>query len=239
MLQRMRRSFADTNPINDYTLPLVSLVAGRKVGRLLRHEFGAIDIEDLQLPFYCVSSNLTSGQMAIHRRGQLWLWLRASVAIPGVLPPVCKQQQVYVDGAAINNLPVGVMHGLLDGTIIGVDVGTDRGFATDLDMTEVPAPWNIPAWIRNRQSRINIMQILWRAGMINSTATNAGQRERADLLLRPPLSGIDMLDWQAFDRVIELGYRHAADTLEKRMAGVGLTTAPNFAPAGDNATRAT
>jgi NTE family protein len=220
LVQRMRRSFVDTNPINDYTLPLVSLVAGRKVGRLLRREFGAADIETLPLPFYCVSANLTSGQMAIHRRGPLWLWLRASVSIPGVLPPVCRQQQVYVDGAAINNLPVAVMHEALDGTIIGVDVGTDRGFATDVEMTEVPAAWNVPAWIRNRRSRINIMQILWRAGMINSTATNAGQRERADLLLRPPLAGIDMLDWRAFERVVELGYRHAAETLGKRAAGV-------------------
>jgi NTE family protein len=219
LVQRMRRSFVDSNPINDYTLPLVSLVAGRKVGRLLRQEFGAADIENLPLPFYCVSANLTSGQMAIHRRGPLWLWLRASVAIPGVLPPVCRQQQVYVDGAAINNLPVAVMHEALDGTIIGVDVGSDRGFATDVEMTEVPPPWNVPAWIRNRRSRINIMQIMWRAGMINSTATNAGQRERADLLLRPPLAGIDMLDWRAFERVIELGYRHAAETLESRMAG--------------------
>jgi NTE family protein len=91
-----------------------------------------------------------------------------------------------------------------------------------MEMTEVPAPWNIPAWIRNRRSRINIMQILWRAGMINSTATNAGQRERADLLLRPPLERTDMLDWQAFERVIELGYRDAAATLEKRVAGLAL-----------------
>ncbi len=215
MVRRIRRSFVDTNPLNDYTLPFVSLVAGRKVGRLLRQEFGVVDIEDLRLPFYCVSANLTSGQIAIHRRGELWLWLRASVAIPGVLPPVFRQKQVYVDGATINNLPVDVMHEVLDGSIIGVDVGTDRGFATDMESTEVPSPWNIPAWIRGRRSRINIMQILWRAGVINSTATAVGQREQTDLLLRPPLEGIDMLDWQAFDRAVELGYRHAAETLDR------------------------
>ena len=213
MVRRIRRSFVDTNPLNDYTLPFVSLVAGRKVSRLLREEFGAIEIEDLKLPFYCVSANLSSGQIAVHRRGELWLWLRASVAIPGVLPPVFKQKQVHVDGATINNLPVDVMHEGLDGAVIGVDVGTDRGFATDLESTEVPSPWNIPGWLRARRSRINIMQILWRAGMINSTATTVGQREQTDLLLRPPLEGIDMLDWRAFDRAVDLGYRYAAETL--------------------------
>jgi NTE family protein len=235
MVQRMRRSFADTNPLNDYTLPFVSLVAGRKVGRLLRQEFGAIGIEDLQLPFYCVSANLSSGQMAIHRRGELWLWLRASVSIPGVLPPVCKQGQVYVDGATINNLPADVMREVLDGTIIGVDVGTDRGFATDIEMTEVPSAWNIPAWIRGRRSRISIMQILWRASMIHRTATTVGQREQVDLLLRPPLEGIDMLDWRALERVIELGYRHAADILEKGLLRLAMAPRPDSATTGGSA----
>jgi NTE family protein len=229
MVRRIRRSFVDTNPLNDYTLPFVSLVAGRKVGRLLRQEFGAIEIEDLKLPFYCVSANLSSGQIAVHRRGELWLWLRASVAIPGVLPPVFKQKQVHVDGATINNLPVDVMHEALEGTVIGVDVGTDRAFATDLESSEVPSPWNIPGWLKARRSRINIMQILWRAGMINSTATTVGQREQTDLLLRPPLESIDMLDWQAFDRAVDLGYRHAAETLDRYLASAGFAGKPKSA----------
>jgi NTE family protein len=65
------------------------------------------------------------------------------------------------------------------------------------------------------------MQILWRAGVINSTATTVGQREQTDLLLRPPLEGIDMLDWQAFERVVELGYRHAAESLDRHLVAAG------------------
>jgi NTE family protein len=68
------------------------------------------------------------------------------------------------------------------------------------------------------------MQILWRAGMINSTATTIGQRQLTDLLLRPALESIDLLDWQSFDRAIDLGYRCAAQALEKnrdRLASIG------------------
>ncbi|HWX70118.1 MAG TPA: patatin-like phospholipase family protein [Steroidobacteraceae bacterium] len=50
MIERFRRSFVASNPLGDYTLPLVSLVAGRRVGRLLRAEFGETCIEDLRLP---------------------------------------------------------------------------------------------------------------------------------------------------------------------------------------------
>ncbi len=58
LVDRFRRSFVDTNPLNDYTLPLLSLVSGRKVTRLLRQEFGEIEIEDLRCRSICVSSNL-------------------------------------------------------------------------------------------------------------------------------------------------------------------------------------
>jgi NTE family protein len=224
MTQRMRAAFVATNPLNDYTWPLVSLVAGRKVGQLLRREFGDLDIEDLRLPYYCVSTNLTSGQIAVHTRGKVWFWLRASIAIPGVLPPVFTDHQVHVDGATINNLPVDVMHEQKPGFVVAVDVGADRSFETDLESTEVPSWWKLSHWLQGRRSRISIMQILWRAGMINSTATTIGQRQLTDLLLRPALESIDLLDWQSFDRAIDLGYRCAAQALEKnrdRLASIG------------------
>lgn len=218
MRDRFRRSFVDSNPLGDYTLPFVSLVAGRRVGRRLRAEFGELHVEDLQLPYFCVSANLTSGQAAIHRRGRLWLWLRASAAIPGVLPPVVTEKQIYVDGATINNLPVDVMRETLDGTVVAVDAGADRMLETSIEMTEVPSAWHVAAWLRRRPSSINILQILLRASMINSVAATVSQRALADLVLKPPLERIDLLDWRAFDRTIELGYRYASEALEKNAA---------------------
>jgi NTE family protein len=214
MLERIRRSFVDTNPTSDFTFPLLSLVSGRKVGRLLRREFGATRIEDLRLPYFCVSTNLTRGQAAVHRQGELWLWLRASVAIPGVLPPVIVENQVYVDGATINNLPVDVMREFVDGTILAVDAGADRSFEPDIELTEMPPPWRLGKWRRVRNSSMNIMQILWRAGMVNSEASTIGQRELADLLFKPPIDSINMLDWKSFERAVDLGYRHACEALE-------------------------
>jgi NTE family protein len=215
MTKRFRRSFVDSNPLGDYTLPLLSLVAGRRVGKLLREAFGEMQIEDLRLPYFCVSANLTNGQAAIHRRGSLWLWLRASAAIPGVLPPVFTQRQVHVDGATINNLPVDVMRETLDGTIVAVDAGANRMLETNVEMTEVPSAWQLAAWLRRRRSSINILQILLRAGMMNSSAATMGQRALADLVLKPPLERIDLLDWRALERIIELGYRYTSEVLAK------------------------
>ena len=211
--ERVYRSFVRSNPLNDYTLPLVSLVSGRKVTRLLKREFADLQIEDTPLPFFCVSSNLTTGQLAIHRRGDLWRWLRASVAIPGVLPPVVFGGEIFVDGATINNLPVDVMRDAGLGRVIGVDVGADRAFTTDSVDSDVPPFWRMYQWFRGRKQRVNILQILWRAGMINSAGNRAARQELSDLVLQPPLEQIDMLNWRAFEAASELGYRHAKERL--------------------------
>lgn len=225
MLERYRRSFVDTNPVDDYTFPLVALTRGRKVSRLLEREFGEISIEDLRQPFFCISANLTTGRALEHREGRLSRALRASVAIPGVMPPVFSGEDVLVDGAAINNLPVDVMHRLAPGFVIGCDAGADRSFSAPLDPGAGPPLWRFFARGRDGRRRINIFQILMHAGMVNGVSALAAQRSLADLMLKPPLADIDLLDWQAFGRAIEAGYRHAEESLRR------LPQVPRVAPA--------
>jgi NTE family protein len=197
MRLRYRRSFVDTNPVNDYTFPLVALTRGRKVSRLLHREYGEVLIEDLPLPYFCVSANLTTGRVLEHRDGRLADALRASVAIPGVMPPMYCGDDVLVDGAAINNLPVDLMQSHAPGLVIGSDVGADR-FALG----------------SRGGRRINIFQILMYSGMINNASSAAAQRKFADVLLKPPLANVDLLNWQAFDRAIQAGYDYARSALE-------------------------
>jgi NTE family protein len=213
MTARFRRAFVDVNPIGDYTLPLISLTSGRRVSRLLHSGFGDVAIEDLPLPFYCVSSNLTTGHSEVHRRGTLWRWLRASVSIPGVLPPVMNHGDVLVDGATMNNLPVDIMRELGRGPVIGCDVGADRAFTGEGDEMEMPPLWRFREWLLWRQRRPNIVRILLRAGMVNSSVTTLAHRDKTDLLLQPPLAQIDMLNWKAFDRAIAAGYEYTARRL--------------------------
>ena len=213
MVERFHRTFVATNPLSDYTLPIVSLVSGRKVSRLLRQEFGDIMIEDLPVPFYAVSANLTTGGSGVHRQGPLWRWLRASVAIPGVLPPVFDRGEVHVDGGAINNLPVDVMRAANRGIVIGVDVGSDTTFTSDIEDVDLPPLWKLLGWFRRHKQRPTILQILWRAGMINTDAATLAGRRQTDLLLQPPLASVDLLHWKAFDRAIEVGYQHARERL--------------------------
>jgi NTE family protein len=208
MVEAYRACFVDTNPLSDWTLPLVSLRAGRKVSRLLREAFGMRDVEDLPIPFFCVSSNLTDGVLEVHERGPLWMWLRASCAIPGVLPPVFSAGRVLVDGGVIDNLPVAEMRRRLAGEIVAVDVGGNYRLETKMEETEMPSLWQLLPELLGVRKRPSLGQILLRAGMVNSDATVQRRRRQTKLLLKPALHGIDLLEWRAFAEAIDLGYQY-------------------------------
>jgi len=226
LIARFRAAFVDTNPLSDYTLPLISLFAGRRVTRLLRMAFGDKDIQDLILPFFCVTANLTTSTADIHTVGRLWRWLRASVAIPGVIPPFNEAGEVHVDGGVIDNFPVRAMRRLGRGATIGVDIDTGGALAAGQDVTESWSAWQFfrrLVWKRNETLPIpSIVRILLRAALVASTARAAEDRQAADLLIVPPMTQIDLLDWTSFDAAIEVGYRTTMEELDKaRAAPVG------------------
>lgn len=216
--RHMRRAFVDSNPVNDFTLPLVALTAGRKVTKRLLDAFGERRIEDLWLPYFCVSTNLTRGTLAVHRHGELWKWLRASVAIPGIMPPwVNKDGDVFADGGVLDNLPVAPMRALGRGPVIAVDVGGAVAFSAQGALPE--ETWFERLFQRRRPKMPNILQILLRAGTVK-TPSDKLDRAGADLYLKPPVEGVDFLDWKAFDRAIALGQSFAKVELAKAPANI-------------------
>ncbi|HWI04853.1 MAG TPA: patatin-like phospholipase family protein, partial [Acidimicrobiales bacterium] len=105
------------------TLPFVSLSSGRRLLRLIDHETEQLSVEDLWVRFFSVSTNLSQAVQVVHQRGDLATALRASVSLPGILPPVRQGQDLLVDGGLLNNLPIDVMQSVLGGgRIIAVDL---------------------------------------------------------------------------------------------------------------------
>jgi NTE family protein len=211
MESNIAEAFVADPPLSDYTLPLVALTRGRKVDRRLISYFGGKDVESLWLPFFCVSSNLTTGATHVHRSGPLWRSLRASIAIPGLLPPVLDPEGILVDGAMMNNLPADIMAGFQRGRVLAVDVARD--IALTRGEREAKAPLlrrllGVPA------ESPDIVSLLLRAATVSGDAQTTLARAKADLILQPPLAGIDLQAWRRFDEIVELGYRHAVSSIE-------------------------
>jgi NTE family protein len=214
LIARMREAFVLTNPLSDYTLPFIALVRGKKVSDLLREHFGTARIEELAKPFFCVSSDLTTGRIHVHREGAVWRALRASVALPGILPPVTHHGHLLVDGGVMNNLPVDVMARQAKGPIIASDVTGELDFSVgDSRYGERPIWWLI--WQRMRGTP-SIVSILMRSGTVGSEAQRQLVREEADLIFEPPLIDVGLRDWKKFDRAVAEGYAHAMAVMEKR-----------------------
>jgi NTE family protein len=229
LTERMRTVFVTHNPLNDFTLPLIALVRGKKASTMLMNNFGDIRIEELPKPFFCVSSDLTTGRIHEHRSGTLWRALRASVALPGILPPVTYHGHLLVDGGVMNNLPVDVMreHSMGAGPIIACDVTGELDLqARDDRYGERPWWWLIGQRMRGNPS---IVSILMRSGTVGSEAQRRVVREQADYLIEPPMPTIGLRDWKKFDQAIKEGYETACAAIEKN--GVPLTNVWSDGPA--------
>lgn len=215
MTEIYRHAFVQGRPLSDWTVPLVALTRGRRAAGMLRRAFGALEIEDLGLPFFCVATCLSGEGMVVRRRGPLWMWLRASSAIPGVLPPVLHHGRVFVDGALVNNLPTDVM--AEDGVahITAVDIRAEISLLTTVEEHATPPWWRVLLQGQAIQ-RPGLVSTLVRAGMVNSEAPSLRRRERADLLITPPLEHIGMLDWKGWQQAIDAGYRHTVALLERQ-----------------------
>ncbi len=210
MYERMHASFVTNNPLDDYAIPLVALTKGRKVERRLRRHFADTLAEDLWRPYFAVASNLSNGEVTVIRSGKLWRAMRASIAIPGLLPPVIENGDVLADGGVMNNLPCDIMDAMRRGPVVGVDVTHSRtldlGKARTRSMIHrllVPSDYDGPG----------IVSLLLRAATVGGTVQTRSSRDHADLLLDPPLALIEIRDWRSFDRAIERGYRYTMERM--------------------------
>jgi NTE family protein len=220
---RMRDAFVEHSPLSDFTFPLIALLRGKQVSSLLHEHFGEMCIEELPKPFFCVSSDLTSGRIHVHRSGPLWRALRASVALPGILPPVTHHGHLLVDGGVMNNLPVDVMAKQAHGPIIASDVTGELDLrAMDSRYGERPLWWLL--WQRMRGTP-SIVSILMRSGTVGSEAQRRVVREQADLLFEPSLPDIGLRDWKSLDRAVAEGYAHAKTLIEQHGVPISDTWA--------------
>jgi NTE family protein len=210
---RIRRAFVNSSPLDDIALPLLAMTHGIKVGERLAEHFGDTQIADLWLPYFCLSSNLTTGAYHLHRRGLLRQALRASISLPGVMPPATDGVNVLVDGAVMKNYPADIMRAAQLGPIVGVDVTASRSITAK----DVARPSSVWRWIRSGQWRLGppIVSLLMRSATVSTGRDLAAAREATDLLIQPDVSKIEIRDWRAYDRAVDAGYEATIQALDK------------------------
>ncbi len=212
-LDRLHQLFAMSSPVRDYTLPLVSIVRGRMVAKRMESAFGDLDIEQLWRPFFCVSSDLTLGRPHVHRSGLLWRALRASSALPGILPPVISNGHVLVDGAITNNFPVDIMREMARGCVVGSNVPVDAQYVSHMENIELMSTWRLLRDIRS--GPVNIFSVMSRTATISSRHQTQHSCLIADYLVESASDDVRLLDWKSLHKVVERSYRSTAQVIER------------------------
>jgi NTE family protein len=206
------------------TWPVISLFNGGVVTRKLEETFGALNIEDLCIPFFCVSSNITACEEVVHRMRSLSFALRCSAALPGIWPMVAIDGKLHGDGGIFNNLPVDIMRKLLgdENEIFALQVST---------LEKKPPHYNFPSVINLKDILLfklglshkdykfpSFLEVLSSAALSGSVRREAENTALADCTIRPDVSGISLLKLkkdQSYESIIELGYQAAMSEIAK------------------------
>ncbi|OMJ19973.1 Lysophospholipase NTE1 [Smittium culicis] len=199
----------------DVTWPILSYTTGNEFNRALWKVFKSTEIEDLWLPYYCVSTNVTHSRLEVHTSGTLWKYCRASMSLSGFLPPLCDSDgQMLVDGGYLDNLPVDYMrYGLGANMIFAIDIaGEDdtnpvhygesvSGIGVILNNLNPFKKYSIPS-LSDIQSRL---------AYVSSVQTLKSSKSLPGVVYaKIPPGNCGVLEFSKFNEVYKKGYLYAS-----------------------------
>ncbi|KAF8433521.1 hypothetical protein L210DRAFT_3763514 [Boletus edulis BED1] len=205
--------------LSDVTYPLVAYTTGHEFNRTIYKAFYDLHIEDMWLPYYCNTTNINTSRMEIHETGYAWRFIRASMTLVGLLPPLCDNGCMLVDGGYLDNLPVSTMFSMGASVVIAVDVGSiddnsPRNFGDSLSgWWLVLNRWNPFSNVRNIPA---IPEIQSRLAYVSSVRTlEEAKVARGCLYMKMPVQEYSTLQFGKYDEIERKGYHAAIEILDR------------------------
>ncbi|MCG9875176.1 MAG: patatin-like phospholipase family protein [Leptospiraceae bacterium] len=219
--------WVDRNLLNEYTIPIISLVSGKKYTETIKEFFGDVMIEDLWIPYLAIATDLTNAKLKVYNSGYLWKAIRASTSLPGIVPPFIEDGIVFVDGGLLDNVPGLVLKSEGAGKTICIDVFGDSVHEEDKNLSSYfengsQGILNNPLalvgnWLKFDQTLQPkfpaIGEILIRSMLVASREKKQATQLSSDLYVNIPTQGFGVLDWNKFERLISLGYQSMKEAI--------------------------
>jgi lysophospholipid hydrolase/IMP and pyridine-specific 5'-nucleotidase len=203
----------------DLTYPSASYTTGHEFNRGIFKAFGNSQIEDFWLEFYCNTTNISKGRLEFHSSGYVWRYVRASMSLAGLLPPLCDEGNMLLDGGYMDNLSVARMKSLGAHVIFAVDVGsiddhTPQAYGDSLSgFWAVVNRWNPFSATANPPTLSEIQARL--AYVSSHDALERAKSTPGCFYMRPPIDPYGTLEFGRFDEIYQTGYRFGKEYLEK------------------------
>jgi lysophospholipid hydrolase len=209
----------------DLTYPSASYTTGHEFNRGIFKTFGNSQMEDFWLEFYCNTTNISKSRSEIHTRGYVWRYVRASMSLAGLLPPLCDNGNMLLDGGYIDNLTVTHMKSLGADVIFAVDVGSldddqPQAFGDSLSgFWALVNRWNPFSSYPNPPTLSEIQSRL--AYVSSYDALERAKNTPGCRFMRPPIDAYGTLEFAKFDEIYQVGYKYGKEYLaELREQGV-------------------
>ncbi|XP_035824813.1 patatin-like phospholipase domain-containing protein 7 [Aplysia californica] len=198
----------------DLTYPVTSMFTGWSFNESIEATFRERQIEDLWIPYFCITTNISNSSMRVHSVGSVWRYVRASMSLSGYLPPLCDpvDGHLLLDGGYVNNLPADVMRSMGAKMVFAVDVGS----LDEKDLTNYGDslsgwwllwkrwnPWAKPVRVPDMaeiQSRLAYVSCVRQLQIVK----NSDYCE----YIRPPIDRYATLQFGSFDEIVDTGYHH-------------------------------
>ena len=203
----------------DLTYPSASYTTGHEFNRGIFKAFGNTQIEDFWLEYYCNTTNISQSRVEFHTSGYAWRYIRASMSLAGLLPPLCDEGSMLLDGGYVDNLTVSHMKGLGVDIIFAIDVGaldddTPQTYGDTLSgMWAFVNRWNP---FSSHPNPPTLAEIQARLAYVSSV--DALERAKAMpgcIYMRPPIDNYGTLDFGKFDEIYQMGYEYGQEFLQK------------------------
>ncbi|XP_076005517.1 patatin-like phospholipase domain-containing protein 7 [Genypterus blacodes] len=198
----------------DLTYPVTSMFSGASFNSSISSVFKDKQIEDLWLPYFNITTDITASAMRVHTDGSLWRYVRASMSLSGYLPPLCdpKDGHLLMDGGYINNLPADVARSMGAKVVIAIDVGSrDETNLTNYG-DSLNGWWLL--WKRfnplaERIKVLNMAEIQTRLAYVCCVRQLELVRDSEYCeYIRPPIDRYGTLEFGKFDEITDVGYQH-------------------------------
>jgi NTE family protein len=88
----------------------------------LDEALGSRDFDGLSIPFAAVACDLATGDEVVLRDGPVSSAVLASASVPGVFPPVERDDQLLVDGSLVTMVPAALARSMGADVVLAVDV---------------------------------------------------------------------------------------------------------------------
>ncbi|OLN87964.1 Lysophospholipase NTE1 [Colletotrichum chlorophyti] len=203
----------------DLTYPTASYTTGHEFNRGIFKTFGKTQIEDFWLEYYCNTTNISKSRIEYHTSGYAWRYIRASMSLTGLLPPLCDEGSMLVDGGYVDNLTVSHMKRLGVDTIFAVDVGAlddDTPQAYGDSLSGVWAFWNRWNPFSGTPNPPTLAEIQARLAYVSSVdALERAKTMPGCFYMRPPIDDYGTLEFGKFDELYQMGYKYGQEFLQK------------------------